>query len=230
MLPFFVTIAILVPLFTGGGYLFQSLIQEKNSRIMELLLVSVRPRQLLTGQLLGLGALTLVQYLIWAVIGLVALVVAGADIPASLSEVRLSAGELLAAVLFALGGFSLYAALMSGIGALAPDLDNSRTWIFIITLPMMIPLYTWIVIVNAPHSFLAVTLSLFPFSAPVAMLLRMTSTAVPVWQVGLSLILLALAAVVTIWLMARLFRAQTLLSGEPLSLRRMWSALVAPAA
>lgn len=133
--PMFVVMAVLIPLFTSGGYLFQSLIQEKDSRIMEILLVSVRPQQLLTGKLLGLGTLTVVQYVIWAVIGLLALLLTGGKLTTLLSDVQLSGNELLWLVPYMLGGFTLYAALMAGIGALAPDLDNSRVWMFIITLP-----------------------------------------------------------------------------------------------
>jgi ABC-2 type transport system permease protein len=225
LFPMFVVMAVLLPLFTSGGYLFQSLIQEKDSRIMEILLVSVRPQQLLTGKLLGLGTLTVVQYVIWAVIGLLSVMLTGGRFSTLLSEAQLSGNELLWLVPYTLGGFTLYAALMAGIGALAPDLDNSRVWMFIITLPMLIPLYLWIAIVSAPDGPLAVALSLFPFSAPVAMPLRLTATTIPAWQLGLSLGLLFLTSVGMVWLMARLFRAQTLLSGEALSLRRLWSAL-----
>jgi ABC-2 type transport system permease protein len=99
-------------------------------------------------------------------------------------------------------------------------------WIFVITMPIMIPIYLTSAIVGAPNGVLATVLSLFPFSAPVSMLLRMTSTTVPDWQIGLSLGLLGLGAAATIWLVARLFRAQTLLEGEALSVRRFIYALV----
>ena len=224
-LPFVVTIAVMIPLFTGGSYLFQSLTKEKSSRVMEILLVSLRPRQLLTGKLLGLSALILVQYMIWTVIASLALAVLGRDVGQLLTGIHLSAGEALLALPYALGGFGLYAALMAGIGALAADVESGRTWIFVLTLPMMAPIYLWTVIVNVPHGPLALALSLFPYSAPVAMLMRMTATSVPAWQLAVSLGLLVLATVGTIWLMARLFRAQTLLSGESLSLQRFWSAL-----
>ena len=206
-------------------WLLGSLAQEKSSRVMEILLVSLRPRQLLTGKLLGLGALTLVQYAIWGAIALLALVVTGHDAARLLSGISLSAGEVLLAVPYALGGYALYAGIMAGIGAVAPDMESSRAWIFIISLPMLIPFYLWTVIVSSPNSSLATALSLIPFSAPLTMLMRMTSTTVPTWQIGASLILLVTTGIGMIWLMARLFRVQTLLSGEPLSLRRMWSAL-----
>lgn len=225
MLPFIVTIAIMIPLFTSGSYLFQSLAQEKSSRVIEILLASLRPRQLLTGKLLGLGGLTLVQYAGWAIITLLGATASGRDASQLLSGVRLSAGELLLVVPFALGGYLLYAALMAGIGALSRDVEDSRAWIFVISLPIMIPIYLWVAIARAPNGPLATALSLIPFSAPVAMLLRMTSTSVPAWQAGLSLILLGVTGVVAIRLMARLFRAQTLLSGEAPSFRRFLAAV-----
>lgn len=91
---------------------------------------------------------------------------------------------------------------------------------------MMIPIYLWATITSDPDGPLAVMLSLFPFSAPVAMLMRLTGSAVPTRQVALSLGLLFLAGLGTIWLMARLFRVRTLLSGESISMRRMWVALI----
>jgi ABC-2 type transport system permease protein len=224
MLPFLVTIVITIPLFVSGGYLFQSLAQEKSSRVIEILLVSLRPRQLFTGKLLGLGALTLVQYAIWVVLGLLGLTIMGRDVSGLLSGLSLSAYEAVLAVLFALGGYMLYAALMSGVGALARDVEDSRVWVFVVSLPMTIPIYLWMVITNAPNGPLAVVLSLIPFSAPVAMLMRMTSTTVPAWQIAASLVLLLLAGLGVIRLVARLFRAQTLLSGETISARRFLSA------
>jgi ABC-2 type transport system permease protein len=225
MVPFVVTVAVMVPLFTSGSYLFQSLTQEKSSRVMEILLVSLRPRQLLTGKLIGLGALTLVQYAVWVALGLLALVVTGRDVGALLSGINLAAEEALLAVLFALGGYMLYAAMMAGVGALSRDVEDSRTWAFVVTLPMTVPIYLWAVIAGAPNSPLSVALSLIPFSAPVAMLMRMISARVPAWQIVASLVLLLAAGLVVIRLMARLFRAQTLLSGESISARRFISAL-----
>lgn len=225
LLPFAVTMAVMLPLFTGGSYLFQSLTKEKGSRVMEILLVSLRPRQLLTGKLLGLGALIVVQYAIWVVMAAAALVITGRGAGQLLAGIHLSAEELLLVAPYALGGFGLYAALMAGLGALVEDVESGRTWIFVLTLPMMIPIYLWMAIVNAPNGAPAVALSLFPYSAPVTMVLRMTVTRVPAWQIAASLGLLVLATVGTVRLTARLFRAQTLLSGESLSLRRLWSAL-----
>ena len=225
MTSFVVTIVIIVPLFAGAGYLFQSLVQEKSNRVMETLLVSLRPSQLLAGKLLGLGALTLLQYAIWVGLGLAGLLATGRDVGQMAAGIRLPAHQLLLVAPYALGGFLLYAALMAGIGALARDVEDGRIWLFVISLPMMIPIYLGVAIAGNPNGPLAVALSLFPFSAPAAMLLRITGAVVPGWQIALSLILLVLTGIGAVWLMARLFRVQTLLSGESLSARRIWAAL-----
>lgn len=225
MMPFLVAMLVMIPLFTSGSYLLQSLTDEKSSRVMEILLVSLRPPALLAGKLLGLGALTMVQYAIWLILGAGVLLVVGQDVTGLLGAINLTTQELLLVLLFALGGYALYATLMAGLGALSPNLEATRSWVFVITLPMMIPIYLWVVISGSPQGALAVGLSLFPFSAPIAMLMRLASATVPMWQVLASLALLGATAAFMVWLMSRLFRVQTLLSGEAFSVGRFWSAV-----
>jgi ABC-2 type transport system permease protein len=225
MLPFVAAAAIMVPLFTGGGLLLRSLAQEKESRIMEVLLVSIKPNQLLAGKLLGMTALIVVQYLGWALIYGLASRVTGQQTGALLQGLRLEGTQLVIVALYAIGGFAVYAALMAGLGALTPDTHSSQSWVFILSVPMMVPFYFWMAIIQAPDSPVAIGLSLFPLSAPLAMIMRIFSTVVPVWQLAASLALMALTAVGIVALTARLFRAQVLLSGEPLSARRIVQAL-----
>lgn len=225
MLPFLVTIAVMIPLFTSGSFLLQSIVNEKSNRTLEVLLVSLRPRQLLFGKMLGLGLLTVIQYVVWLGMGSVWLQNMRGGAVTAIEGLQISPLEGVLVVPFALGGFLLYSSLMAGVGALAPDMEGSRAWVFLIVAPMMIPIYLWTSIVSAPDGLFAVALSLIPFSAPVAMLMRMTSTAVPAWQLAFSLSLLVLTGVGTLLLMGRLFRVQTLLSGEPLSVGRFVSAL-----
>lgn len=225
MMPFLVAVLVMIPLFTSGSYLLASLTDEKSNRVMEILLVSVRPPSLLAGKLLGLGALTLIQYVIWIVLGGGALLLLGQDLSAVTNTVNLTTPELALVFLFALGGYALYATLMAGLGALAPNMEAIRSWVFVITLPMLIPIYLWVLLVNSPNSAVAVALSLFPFSAPIAMLMRMASATVPTWQVVASLVLVMGTSVLMVWLMSRLFRVQTLLSGEAFSARRLWTVL-----
>jgi ABC-2 type transport system permease protein len=228
MLPFVVTAAVMVPLLTGGGLLLRSLAQEKESRIIEVLLVSLRPTQLLAGKVLGMGALVAVQYLAWALILAIAMPLTGGGLGSTLQDLNLGVGEALLALLYGVGGFFLYAAIMAGLGAVAPDVHSSQNWVFIITLPMTLPFYLWMALTSAPNGPLAVGLSLFPFSAPTAMILRMTTATVPTWQIAISLGLMVPTAIAVMAIMARLFHAQVLLSGEPLSLKRFVQALRAP--
>ncbi len=225
LIPLVVTMAIITPLFSGVSYLFQSLAQEKSNRIMEMLLVSLKPVQLLTGKIIGLSLLTLLQYLVWLLFWGMGLLATGQNGGQLLNALHLSGPQLLLVIPYALGGYLLYAALMAGIGALGRDVEDGRAWLLVVSLPVMAPLFLGIFIAGDPHGLLAVSLSLFPFSAPAGMLLRITSTVVPAWQITLSLLLLGLTGIGTIWLMARLFHIQMLLSGESLSIRRIWAAL-----
>ncbi len=228
MIPFIIVILIMIPLYSSGGMLLRSLTQEKSNRTMEMLLVSLRPREVLSGKLVGLGAVTLLQYLIWGALAVVALLVSGQNPAAFLSTANLGPAQAVLMLIYAMGGYVLYAGLMAGLGALAPNLESSRTWIFLLSLPMMIPLYLWTALVQAPNGTLAVALSIIPFSAPVAMMLRLGGAVIPLWQVEVSVVLLFLTGLGTIRLMARLFRVQTLLSGEGLSVQRFWQVLRSP--
>jgi len=214
-----------VPLLTGGSLLLRSLSQEKESRIMEVLLVSIRPRQLLMGKLLGMGALIVVQYLGWVLALALVDLVPGINLQPMLAGLNLDGPQLLLLLCYAAGGFVLYAALMAGLGAITPDIHSSQNWVFVITLPMMIPMYFWLPLVESPQSALSVALSLIPWSAPISMVLRLTVAQVPLWQIVLSMAILIVTAILTIRLMARLFRAQVLLSGEPLNAARLLQAL-----
>lgn len=225
MLPYFVGILVMMPLFTSGSYLFQSLTQEKSSRVLEMLLVSVRPRQMLAGKVLGYGALVILQYTIWAALAGIATIVTGGVVTDLIARIELSGTEAIWILPFALSGFLLYAAIMAGVGALAKDIESSRLWIFIISLPMFFPFYLGSSIAQAPNGPLAVILSMIPFSAPVAMMLRLASTSVPFWQLAISIALLVVIGIGMIAIMARVFKAQTLLSGEELSLRKFLQAL-----
>jgi ABC-2 type transport system permease protein len=225
--PFIVILFIVLPLFTSGDYLVRSLTQEKSNRVMEILLLSLQPKQLLTGKLLGYGALTFVQYTVWAVLGAVTLTLMGENVGDLLEQLNLSGREVFFIVLYALGGYTLYSSIMAGLGALAPNMRSANSLTFILMLPIIFPFFFWTAIVSAPNSPLVVGISLFPFSAPLSMLLRMTVTSVPAWEIAVSLALLALTSVGIVLLMARLFRVQSLLSGEAVSLRRVWSVFTA---
>jgi ABC-2 type transport system permease protein len=227
LVPLGVAMVIMLPLFSSGSLLYQSLVKEKEKRVLEILLASAAPRDLLAGKLIGFGAVVLVQYALWLLIGAVAVVVAGLNPLEHLGALHLSTWEPAIILSYVVGSFTLYAGIMAGLGALMPDAagNHASLTLFLVGLPTALPIYLISAITGAPNGPLATALSLFPLSAPITMIVRMTSTTVPAWQIAFSLSLLFVTAVGTLRLMARLFRAKTLLSGESLSLRRFASAV-----
>lgn len=122
-------------------------------------------------------------------------------------------------------GYAMYGALLAGVGALAPDVKETRTASLVVMSPLILAYVLNIVIVERPDSAFAQALSLFPLTGPVAMIGRLVQTDVPLWQPVLSAVLQLLTAVVIVRLVARLFRAQHLLSGQPFRMGRYFAVL-----
>jgi len=129
-------------------------------------------------------------------------------------------------LVYGLLGFCMYGAQMAGLGALAPDIKDVRSASFIIMLPLILVYVFAFPISAAPHGPLALVLSLFPLTSPIAMIARMAQAAAPLWQALLAAVLQLLTAIMIVRLVARMFRAQHLLSGQPFSLGRYFRALV----
>jgi ABC-2 type transport system permease protein len=127
---------------------------------------------------------------------------------------------------YGLLGYAMYGAQMAGLGALAPDIKDVRGASFIILLPLIVVYMFSVGIFVAPDGPLALVMSLFPLTSPVGMIARMTRTTVPLWQLVLAAVLQALAAILIVRIVARLFRAQHLLSGQPFSVKRFFGALL----
>jgi ABC-2 type transport system permease protein len=211
----------------AAGYLLQSLGKEKQNRVMEILLGSTRPFDLLVGKLVGLGAIGLLQMAVWS--GLALLVFGrGAGWLANISLPALGAFAWLLIVLHFLTGYLVYGALFAGLGAVSPGAKESSQYTFFFMLPTFLPLWFSSALFMAPNGRLAVAMSLIPFTSPVAMPMRLVATAVPAWQWSLSLALGLATAVLTLWLATRVFRSQALLSGQPPTPRALWAMLRRP--
>ncbi len=208
----------------SSSFMLQSVAQEKENRIIEVLLVSLRPREMMMGKVVGLGVVALFQMALWAGASLFALDRSSTMFEAA-AGFSLPPGFLLWALLYFLLGYLLYASLMGALGALAPTMREGQQFTFVILLPLMIPLWLMNAFIQTPNGLLPTILSLFPLTAPVSMMTRLVATSVPVWQPIVGLILLALTAYLVVLVTARLFRAQTLLSGAALTPRRLWEAL-----
>ncbi len=224
LMPFFTMFIFFFLLVSGSGYMLRSVSREKENRTMEVLLVSLEPRQLMLGKVLGLGLVTLVQMAIWLGGGM--LVFSGpVDISALAGSIEFPPNFLLWALLFFLAGYFLYGALMGMIGALAPSAREAGQFTFVVILPLLVPLWLNSALTQNPNGALAVALSLFPFTAPITMMTRLAAGPLPLWQLLVSLAGLSVTAYLCVALAARSFRADTLLSVTPLSwqrLRREW--------
>jgi ABC-2 type transport system permease protein len=202
-----------------SGYLMRSVTAEKENRTVEVLLLSLRPRELMVGKILGLSAVAWLQLLVWLGGGM--LILDRGSSWLDLSGLDLTPGFFVWAFLFLVFGYLLYASVMAAAGAIAPNAREAGkvTWLLII--PLMPTLMFGSTFFENPHGTLSLVLSLFPFSAPSAMVTRLAVAPLPLWQPLLSLSGLAATAYLFVVLAGRLFRADNLLSQASFNWRRL---------
>jgi ABC-2 type transport system permease protein len=218
-LPGLMVLILYMVIVVPSGILVSAVTDEKKNRVMEVLMSSISSQQMLTGKILALGLLGL----LWAVVSLGG---RSLNIPPGFALPR---GLPVWMLVYGLLGFCMYGAQMAGLGALAPDVKDVRSASFIIMLPLILVYVFAFPISAAPHGPLALVLSLFPLTSPIAMIARMAQAAAPLWQALLAAVLQLLTAIWIVRLVARMFRAQHLLSGQPFSLQRYFRALLGPA-
>lgn len=211
--PTILGVIFIISIFFTSGYLLQSVSEEKENRIMEILLSSVCARELLLGKIAGLGAAGLVQIGVWFVTARVFADVASVSIPA-LEELDISSGVLLWGVLYFILGYLLFATLYAGIGSLMPTARESQQWTGMFTIPAIVPLWLASVIIEHPNGGVARALTFIPFTTPTTVLMRLANEPVPVWELLLSSLVLAGAIAVGIRMIAKLFRAYLLMYGK----------------
>ena len=205
-----------------GGFLLQGLGEEKESRIMEVLLSSVTPGQFMVGKVLGLGAAGLSQVLIWATVGRTLLEVAPSvftDLDITLPGLAPTVG----AVAFFVLGYLLFATLNAGLGAVASTTQESSQLSIIVAAPLVVPIWAWAYIVENPTAGVVKFFTFFPLTSPLVVLERLGPGAIEPWEVAVSLVVLALSVVGVAFLVSRIFRAFLLSYGKrpgPLTLLR----------
>ncbi len=203
---------LLMATFVPSGYLIRSVVAEKENRTIEVILSSLRPIQLLAGKIIGQGAMGLLQLLIWLFSAWALFNLASGEI-ADLSELELTPDKLLIVLLYFLGNFALMSCCFAGLGAISTNMREGPQYVSLFTLPMIVPIWFTTIFIESPNGNLALILSLFPITAPLTMVQRIAITTVPAWQLGLSLALLFASSGLMLWLIAKLFRVSTLLSG-----------------
>jgi ABC-2 type transport system permease protein len=205
---------------SSSSFLLTSITKEKENRMAETLLVSLEPKELMTGKIIGLGVVALLQMTIWLGGAIFALNKSSQFLTVA-SNFSLPEGFLIWAILFFTAGYFLYGAILATIGVLAPNAREGGQFTIIAIVPLMIPLWFNYTFVESPDGPLSIFLSIFPLTSPPSMITRMTTGNVPIWQPLISLVGLALTAYLFILLSSRLFRADNLLSTDSLTWSRL---------
>jgi ABC-2 type transport system permease protein len=198
-----------------GMNVARSIIQEKTSRIFEVMLASVKASDLLAGKLIGIGAVGLTQLAIWGVAGVVI-----ATYPAAMAvmsgqlSIHYSVTEgLLFATYFVLG-YLLYASLFAGLAASCETEQELQMYTPLAAVPIWLSFSLIWLIINNPTSIWSIAASLFPATAPIVMMLRMGAQTPPAWQFAASIAIMAVSVWAVLWVSARLYRVGILMYGK----------------
>jgi ABC-2 type transport system permease protein len=199
-----------------GQVVMTSVIEEKTSRVVEVMVSSIPSGLLFAGKLLGVGAAGLTQFLIWAgALAVIGLSAAGAS--GSLGGVRLPEASplvLAALVVYFLLGYFFYAALFAAIGSAVNTPQEAQTLVFPVFAPLVVGTLCFPLVLQSPDGTLSTVLSLLPPLTPLLMFLRITVLTPPWWQIGLSVLLTGLAIAAVVWFAARVHRVGILMYGK----------------
>ncbi|MEO6940778.1 MAG: ABC transporter permease [Candidatus Kapaibacterium sp.] len=214
---FFIYMAMLL----YGATIMRSVVEEKSSRVIEIIASSVKPFELLIGKVLGVGLAALLQVTIWAVM-LALLATVGVS---SLSQIQgldlnvhISPFLFIYFIAYFIGGFMIYATLYTAIGATAEQESDLQQLSLPVTLLIMVPIFTLTSVIQSPSSTTSVILSMIPFFSPILMMGRIFSEMPPLWQILLSFALMIVTFFGVLWLAARIYRVGILMYGKKFSL------------
>ena len=206
-----------------GVTTMRSVLEEKSTRVMEILVSSVRPFQLLAGKVLGVGAVGITQLLVWLVSasllagqGMIMARIFGTG-TSSLS-IHIPPALIVSAVLFFLGGYFMFSSLYAAIGAMVSNEQDAQQVQMPVTLVIVASFSLFGVILGHPNSTTSVILSMIPFFSPILMTMRISLQMPPVWQIAVSLAILFATAVGIIYFSARIYRVGVLMYGKRPSL------------
>jgi ABC-2 type transport system permease protein len=209
-----------------GNMVMQGVLEEKTSRIVEVIAASTRPSELMAGKLLGICAAALTQIGIWMISALVitapGLIAGLANLPAGVHLPEISpaiVGHFFALFLL---GFILYASFYALIGAAFNNAQEAQQLASFGVIFIVLPWMVFMPVLNDPDSTMAVTFSLIPLFTPMIMMLRIAVKMPPFWQLALAYGLTLLADIFMVWVCARVYRVGILMYGKKPTLREIW--------
>jgi len=203
-----------------GISVMRSVLEEKNTRIVEVLLSSATSTELMAGKLIGVGAVGLTQVAVWAMM-------AGTAVPsltlhASLADLRIPPSAFVAFGVFFVLGYLLYSTMYAAIGAMCTTEQEGQQLQFLIVMPLVISVFMLMPVIRSPEAPVVFWTSMVPFFAPVVMFARIVIQTPPVWQIALSMLLLVATAGTMLVLAARVYRIGILMYGKRLTVPEVW--------
>jgi ABC-2 type transport system permease protein len=212
-----------VTLLVYGVATMRSVLEEKTSRVVEILASSARPSQLLTGKILGVAGVGFTQFLIWTVAGVLISsyggTIAGAVRPGvSMPQFHIPISLLIYAALFFLAGYFLYASLYAAVGAMVSSDEESQQVQMPITMLVVLAFLLYPIVMHDPTSRAAFIVSVLPFLSPILMVFRIGMQTPPFWQIALALALSVAATIGVVYVAAKIYRVGILMYGKRPSL------------
>jgi len=220
---YLIAILLFMAILLYGVNVMSSVLEEKTTRIVEVLVSSLRPFQLMLGKVLGAGAVSFFQFLIWGVSARVLIAMRGpiahafgadAAMAQDINLPHIPFGTLAVFMAFFLGGFLLYSAMFAAVGAMSSNEQEARQAQQPVTYLLMISYLSIIGLTNEPNSTFAKTLSIVPFTSPIATPVRWSGGSLGMGELALSLAMLAIAIVGVTWVAARIYRVGILMTGK----------------
>lgn len=203
-----------------GQFVVRAIIEDKNSRVIEVIISSVKPWQFMAGKVLGIGATGLTQFLIWvatflviASYGLTMTQMFAPDM-AKLPIPDVPAIVLISFCLFFVLGYFFYATIGAAIGSMVNTDSEAQTYQWIMIFPIIMSFFLMFAINNAPNSLFATIMSFIPFFTPILMFARVLNEGAPMWQLWLSVGTMVLSLWGMLWLCGRIFRVGILMYGK----------------
>lgn len=196
-----------------GISVMRSVLEEKTSRIMEVLLSSASSTELMTGKIVGVGAVGLTQIVVWTIMGGVVALPSMAAQP-SFADLQLSPLMMISFILYFLLGYLLYSTMYATIGAITTTEQEGQQLQFLIVMPLVLSVFMLMPVIRTPDSATVVWLSLIPFFAPIVMYARIVIQTPPLWQIGLSLLLMAGTIAAMVVICGRIYRVGVLIYGK----------------
>ncbi len=214
IIPAVFSLLLLLAIIFSSTYLLQGLGEEKENRLIEILLSSVSARQLLTGKVLGIGAAGLAQVVVWVVSAPLLLNLASSSIGGFISTLQLPANFIVLGIVYFILGYLLFAVISASIGAISSNSREGQQLIGIFTLPLLVPLWFMSLLMLFPNNPIWVVLTIFPLSAPVEVIIRLGVSDIPAWELAASIAVLGLSIIGVLLLTIRVFRTYLLMYGK----------------